>query len=235
MIKKYQNIINHFILVNLISLPVLIYAEEDRATKTISLKSSISAMVQEVETGTSLQKQADIFEQDLRKRYSHFSDSQVESMRSAYEDTIIENVTGAQIDAENVTEAQTDVKKRPSQVSLGSKTTSSKKNKQRLAEISKIVEGSQLSKDEKGSDEYKESKKTILLLTVKRGDTLSDIAQRNYGKPNMYIAIYDANKDKLKSPNAVPEGITLIVPVIDTDNQAKFQELLRKYEAKQKR
>lgn len=231
MIKKYQNIINHFILVNLISLPVLIYAEEDRATKTISLKSSISAMVQEVETGTSLQKQADIFEQDLRKRYSHFSDSQVESMRSAYEDTIIENVTGAQIDAENVTEAQIDVKKRPSQV----KTTHSKKNKQRLAEISKIVEGSQLSKDEKGSDEYKESKKTILLLTVKRGDTLSDIAQRNYGKPNMYIAIYDANKDKLKSPNAVPEGITLIVPVIDTDNQAKFQELLRKYEAKQKR
>jgi nucleoid-associated protein YgaU len=84
----------------------------------------------------------------------------------------------------------------------------------------------------KDSDEYKESKETIVLLTVKNGDTLGDIAKRNYGESNMYIAIYDANKDKLKSPNSVPEGITLIVPVIDKSNKAKFQELLKKYEAK---
>ena len=226
MIKKYQNIINHFILISLISSPVLIHAGEDRATKTISLRSSISAMVQEVETDTSLQEQADIFEQDLRKRYSHFSDEQVESMRSAYEDTIIENVTGSQID---------NVEKHLSKVASKTKAPHSEENRQRLAEISDLVEDSLSTKDIEGTEEYKESKKTILLLTVKRGDTLSDIAKRNYGKPSMYIAIYDANKDKLKSPNSVPEGITLIVPVIDTENQAKFRELLKKYEAKQKR
>jgi nucleoid-associated protein YgaU len=182
-------------------------------------------MVQQVETGTSLQKQADIFEQDLRKRYPHFSDAQVESMRAAYEDTIIENVTGAQIDTEKL----------PSQVNLDSKTIHSEKNKQRLAEISELVKDSSLSENMKDSDEYKESKETIVLLTVKNGDTLGDIAKRNYGEPSMYIAIYDANKDKLKSPNSVPVGITLIVPVIDNTNKAKFQALLKKYEAKQKR
>ena len=225
MIKKHQNIIKHFILISLISSPALIYAKEDRATKTISLRSSISAMVQEVETDSSLQEQADIFEQDLRKKYSHFSDAQVKSMRSAYEDTIIENVTGAKIDIE----------KHSYQVNLDNKTTRSERNRQRLAKIRELVDNSFLSEDIKGSDEYKESTENILLLTVKKGDTLSDIAKRNYGEPSMYIAIYDANKDRLKSPNFVPEGITLIVPIIDINNKARFRELLKKYEAKQNR
>ena len=51
-----------------------------------------------------------------------------------------------------------------------------------------------------------------LLLVIKRGDTLSDIARSNYGNSSMYMPIYEANRDKLKSPHVLPEGIVLRIP-----------------------
>jgi hypothetical protein len=46
----------------------------------------------------------------------------------------------------------------------------------------------------------------------------------------MYIAIYEENKDKLRSPNSIPEGISLIVPVIDSSMKEKFYKMKRDYE-----
>ena len=48
---------------------------------------------------------------------------------------------------------------------------------------------------------------------VKNGDSLSRIAQIVYGNGRKWVAIYNANKDKLKSPHSVRVGMMLDIPV----------------------
>jgi len=48
--------------------------------------------------------------------------------------------------------------------------------------------------------------------TVKRGDTLSKIAQHFYGDANRYSAIFEANKPMLSDPDKIYPGQTLRIP-----------------------
>lgn len=48
--------------------------------------------------------------------------------------------------------------------------------------------------------------------TVKRGDCLWNIAKKYYGNGAEYMKIYNANKDKLASPNLIYEGQVLMIP-----------------------
>lgn len=48
--------------------------------------------------------------------------------------------------------------------------------------------------------------------TIKKGDTLWNIAKKLYGDGEKYKLIYEANKDKIKNPNLVREGQKLIIP-----------------------
>lgn len=48
--------------------------------------------------------------------------------------------------------------------------------------------------------------------TVQRGETLSHIAQRYYGKASEYKQIFEANRDKLSDPDKIREGMTLRIP-----------------------
>ena len=48
--------------------------------------------------------------------------------------------------------------------------------------------------------------------TVKRGDSLWKIAKKCYGDAYQWRRIYDANRDKLPSPNRVRPGMTLQIP-----------------------
>lgn len=48
--------------------------------------------------------------------------------------------------------------------------------------------------------------------TVQKGDTLSSIARKFYGDQKMFKKIYEANKDKIKSPDNVPLGTVLTMP-----------------------
>ena len=48
--------------------------------------------------------------------------------------------------------------------------------------------------------------------TVKKGETLTHIAQHYYGKASEYKKIFDANRDKLSDPDKVREGLTLTIP-----------------------
>lgn len=48
--------------------------------------------------------------------------------------------------------------------------------------------------------------------TVKSGDTLSKIAKEFYGNANEYNKIFEANKDKLSSPDRINVGQTLTIP-----------------------
>lgn len=48
--------------------------------------------------------------------------------------------------------------------------------------------------------------------TVQSGDTLSTISQRYYGTPSRYMDIYQANRDRLKTANALKIGQELRIP-----------------------
>lgn len=47
---------------------------------------------------------------------------------------------------------------------------------------------------------------------VEKGDTLSAIAKRYYGKAGLYTKIFDANRDVLDDPNKIKPGQKLRIP-----------------------
>jgi len=53
------------------------------------------------------------------------------------------------------------------------------------------------------------------IYTVRRGDTLSKIANKYYGDSGNWDAIYQANKDRMKSPGDLRVGQTLVVPNLE--------------------
>lgn len=48
--------------------------------------------------------------------------------------------------------------------------------------------------------------------TVQAGDTLSKISKQFYGTPNQYTKIFEANRDKLQSPDRIQVGQELTIP-----------------------
>ncbi len=50
------------------------------------------------------------------------------------------------------------------------------------------------------------------LYVVKKGDSLSLIAKREYGDANKWRRIFDANKDKIKDPDLIHPGQELKIP-----------------------
>lgn len=47
---------------------------------------------------------------------------------------------------------------------------------------------------------------------VKKGDTLSTIAQEQYGDANRWREILEANKDQIENPNVIRPGWELDIP-----------------------
>jgi nucleoid-associated protein YgaU len=54
--------------------------------------------------------------------------------------------------------------------------------------------------------------------TVVKGDTLSKIARKYYGKASQYPKIFDANRDQLDDPDRIKPGQVLKIPSLDDDN-----------------
>lgn len=52
---------------------------------------------------------------------------------------------------------------------------------------------------------------------VRSGDTLSHIAQRFYGRASRWQALYQANRDRLESPDRIFPGQALRIPDLDDD------------------
>jgi len=48
--------------------------------------------------------------------------------------------------------------------------------------------------------------------TVQAGDTLSDIAQRHFGRASAWHAIFDANRDQIDDPDLIRPGQVLRLP-----------------------
>ena len=53
---------------------------------------------------------------------------------------------------------------------------------------------------------------TTQTYTVKAGDTLSKIAKQHYGNANLYMKIFEANKDLLRDPDKIQVGQVLKLP-----------------------
>lgn len=51
--------------------------------------------------------------------------------------------------------------------------------------------------------------------TVRKGDTLSAIAQRQYGKASRWPAIFKANRDQLDNPDLIHPGQVLKLPALE--------------------
>lgn len=52
--------------------------------------------------------------------------------------------------------------------------------------------------------------------TVAKGDSLSTIAQRVYGRSDRWTLIFDANRDTISDPNLIHPGQVLVLPEIPT-------------------
>lgn len=48
--------------------------------------------------------------------------------------------------------------------------------------------------------------------TVKPGDSLSRISKEVYGNSDLYMRIFEANKDKLSDPDKIKAGMQLVIP-----------------------
>jgi len=53
---------------------------------------------------------------------------------------------------------------------------------------------------------------TTQTYTVKAGDTLSKIAKQHYGNANLYMKIFEANKELLRDPDKIQVGQVLKIP-----------------------
>lgn len=53
------------------------------------------------------------------------------------------------------------------------------------------------------------------MYTVRKGDTLSAIAQSQYGKASHWRAIFDANRDQIDNPDLIQPGQVLKVPTLE--------------------
>ena len=75
---------------------------------------------------------------------------------------------------------------------------------------STAIENSSYSKNIK--KEVKTRKNAMRIITVKRGDTLSSLAQKAYGKASAYNKIFAANPDLIKNKDKIFIGQKLRVP-----------------------
>jgi len=71
------------------------------------------------------------------------------------------------------------------------------------------------------SQEAAQRAKELRFIVVKKGDTLSSIAYRAYGRASAYKKIYEANPDIVRNPHRIYVGMRLRVPV---DEEYKKQQ-----------
>lgn len=79
------------------------------------------------------------------------------------------------------------------------------------AEAKELGDDTYLVEEEK--DVESEVKVSTKEYVVKKGDTLWDIAQREYGAGYRWKYIYELNKDRIKNPDKLEPGTKILIPV----------------------
>ena len=60
--------------------------------------------------------------------------------------------------------------------------------------------------------------------TVEKGDTLSHIAKRFYGKAKFWPKIHEANRDTIEDPDRIFPGQVIRLPAIDGDGDGDLDD-----------
>lgn len=55
----------------------------------------------------------------------------------------------------------------------------------------------------------------IATVTIKKGSHLTLIAEKYYGHRNFWVYIYEANRDKIQNPDALPAGFKVKIPLLN--------------------
>lgn len=79
------------------------------------------------------------------------------------------------------------------------------------ADAQKVEQGKYV--EEKSEALESEIKVSTKEYTIQKGDTLSGIAQREMGGAHRWKYLYELNKDKIKNPNKLKVGATIVIPV----------------------
>jgi nucleoid-associated protein YgaU len=65
-----------------------------------------------------------------------------------------------------------------------------------------------------GGSQLSSKEETMQSYTVEKGDSLSKIAQKVYGKASLWKKIYEANQDHIKDPDLIYPGQVLRLPAL---------------------
>ena len=60
--------------------------------------------------------------------------------------------------------------------------------------------------------------------TIEKGDTLSHVAKRFYGKAKYWRQIHEANREAIPDPDRIFPGQSIVLPAIDTDCDGDLDE-----------
>ena len=60
--------------------------------------------------------------------------------------------------------------------------------------------------------------------TIEKGDTLSAVSKRFYGKAKFWRQIYEANRDTIEDPDRIFRGQTIKLPAIDGDGDGDLDD-----------
>lgn len=60
--------------------------------------------------------------------------------------------------------------------------------------------------------------------TIEKGDTLSAISKRFYGKAKFWPQIHQANRDTIENPDRIFPGQTIRLPAIDIDGDGDLDD-----------
>lgn len=90
------------------------------------------------------------------------------------------------------------------------------KEKKKKADFSNVQSGSSTNAPKsapgKAMDPASQRTSESTTYTVRKGDTLSAIAQRTYGDANEWRRIYEANRDSIDNPDLIHPGQELNIP-----------------------
>lgn len=84
------------------------------------------------------------------------------------------------------------------------------RKKEAKADFSNVRSGSSSTPDASAQPEAAASK-----YTVRKGDTLSAIAKREYGNAGEWRRIFEANRDQIDNPDLIHPGQELTIPKED--------------------
>ena len=82
--------------------------------------------------------------------------------------------------------------------------------RQKLMMIIGNIKGVESVEDESGSSQQQSERPRV--YEVQSGDTLSEIAKKQYGDANAYNRIFEANRPMLNDPDEIYPGQVLIIP-----------------------